>query len=56
MKKIKKTHQWGIFSIIIARCPYCGRECKDLGHKGWVGDKIICKKCERKFELGLIKN
>ena len=52
---MKKSHKWNVLPTTTARCPHCGRECKDLGHEGWVGDKIICKKCNKKFELGVIK-
>jgi len=52
---MKKSHQWDVMSILIVRCPHCGKEIRSIGSDSWVGDKIICKKCNRKFELGAIK-
>jgi len=54
-ERMKKTHQWDVLPVTTARCPFCGRRVVSIGREGFVGDKIICKKCKRKFELGEIK-
>jgi len=49
---MKKSHVWDVLEIVDARCPYCGAESEYHGYFACEGDKLECKVCNKKFELG----
>lgn len=52
--KIKQSHIWDVEEILVARCPYCGKETGNVASYWGEGDIIYCDNCNRKFLLGKV--
>lgn len=49
---MKKSHKWEEIPTLEVRCPHCRGVDRVKSLRVWVGYKIKCRYCLKKFELG----
>ena len=55
-KKIKKTYNWEVETVLTATCPHCGNDqIKEMPNDYCVGNTYECTYCYESFEIGLKK-